>query len=132
MGTPLAYLLTWTCYGSWLPGDDRCWVDDAHNSYGSPVLRPDPIVKGRSVARMRSAPVLLCDRDRPIVQKAIEDHSAIRGWTLSAVNVRTNHVHVVVGAPGYAPEVVMGQFKMWATRRLRDAAVVSDDRVWTR
>jgi hypothetical protein len=23
---PLAYFLTWTTYGSWLPGDQRGWV----------------------------------------------------------------------------------------------------------
>ena len=24
---PLAYFLTWTTYGTWLPGDDRGWTD---------------------------------------------------------------------------------------------------------
>jgi hypothetical protein len=23
---PLAYFITWTCYGTWLPGDDRGWT----------------------------------------------------------------------------------------------------------
>jgi hypothetical protein len=26
MDEPLAYFLTWTTYGSWLPGDERGWV----------------------------------------------------------------------------------------------------------
>jgi hypothetical protein len=26
MDEPLAYFLTWTAYGSWLPGDERGWV----------------------------------------------------------------------------------------------------------
>ena len=25
-GEPLAYFLTWTTYGTWLPGDERGWV----------------------------------------------------------------------------------------------------------
>ena len=27
MDDPLALFLTWTTYGSWLPGDERGWVD---------------------------------------------------------------------------------------------------------
>ena len=27
MEETLAYFLTWTTYGSWLPGDERNWVD---------------------------------------------------------------------------------------------------------
>jgi hypothetical protein len=27
MDEPLAYFLTWTTYGSWLPGDERGWVE---------------------------------------------------------------------------------------------------------
>jgi len=23
----MAYFITWTTYGTWLPGDERCWVD---------------------------------------------------------------------------------------------------------
>jgi hypothetical protein len=26
MNEPLAYYLTWTTYGTWLPGDERGWV----------------------------------------------------------------------------------------------------------
>jgi hypothetical protein len=28
MADPLAYFLTWTTYGTWLPGDDRGWVKE--------------------------------------------------------------------------------------------------------
>ncbi|MCA9109357.1 MAG: hypothetical protein KDA52_05390 [Planctomycetaceae bacterium] len=28
MSEPLAFFLTWTTYGTWLPGDERGWVDD--------------------------------------------------------------------------------------------------------
>jgi hypothetical protein len=27
MADPLAYFLTWTTYGTWLPGDERGWVE---------------------------------------------------------------------------------------------------------
>ena len=27
MQPPLAYFLTWTTYGTWLPGDERGWIE---------------------------------------------------------------------------------------------------------
>ena len=36
------------------------------------------------------------------------------------MNARTQHVHVVVTAPGRNPEDVMEQFKAWCTRRLKE------------
>jgi hypothetical protein len=27
MSKPLAYFISWTTYGSWLPGDERGWVE---------------------------------------------------------------------------------------------------------
>lgn len=58
-------------------------------------------------------------RRRTVVQKAVEDHAALRGWTVHALNVRTNHVHVVLDVGGTkSPEDVLSQLKSWATRRL--------------
>ncbi|MFA6046061.1 MAG: transposase [Phycisphaerales bacterium] len=68
-----------------------------------------------------------------MVAEVIAAHCEFRGWRLLACNVRTNHVHVVVGKCGtVTPEAVMGQFKAWATRRLREAGFVAGDaKVWT-
>ena len=30
MPDPLAYFLTWSTYGTWLPGDARGWIEYAH------------------------------------------------------------------------------------------------------
>ncbi len=77
--------------------------------------------------------VVLGNSQRAVVTKIIADHCEIRGWSLLACNVRTNHVHVVVGNCGTtAPETVMSQLKAWATRRLREAGfIAADARVWT-
>lgn len=67
------------------------------------------------------------------VARAIEEVCAFRGWTLHALNVRSNHVHVVVTAPNIRPERPMNQFKSWATRRLRDRGLAgAAERLWTR
>ncbi len=62
---------------------------------------------------------VLTTEQRRVVEKTIADHCRIRGWELHAVNCRTNHVHVVVGADR-EPEIVRNQFKAWCTRRLKE------------
>jgi hypothetical protein len=41
---PIAFFLTWSTYGTWLPGDDRGWVEYCHG-----FQLPDPILGNRSV-----------------------------------------------------------------------------------
>jgi len=80
---------------------------------------------------MRSTAFGLNPAGRAVVEAAITDHCRYRGWALHALAVRSNHVHVVVGFPGMAPEKIMGQLKAWATRRLREAGHVRPQQpVW--
>jgi len=30
MGDPIAFFITWPTYGTWLPGDERGWVEFKH------------------------------------------------------------------------------------------------------
>ena len=50
---------------------------------------------------------------------------------LHAVNCRSNHVHVVVAAPGRRIEVPREQFKAWCTRRLRERSPTVRKHWWT-
>jgi len=126
------YFLTWTCYGTWLHGDGRESVDAAHSTFGMPRLSPDDRVREKSRQSLRFAEMKLGDASRLIVDRVIREHCKIRKWRLHAINVRTNHVHVVVDCGETPPERAMEQFKAWATRRLREAGLVESDRtVWT-
>ncbi len=73
---------------------------------------------------MKHSPVLLNDGAREIVTRTIRKHCGLRRWDLRAVNVRSNHVHVVVSAGENRPEGVLSQFKAWTTRRLRESGYV--------
>jgi REP element-mobilizing transposase RayT len=115
--TPLAYHLIWTTYGSWLPGDVRGWIQ--LGVYG--VQPPDPQREQRAREMMAEEEVILTREQRDIVEQAIRDHCRVRGWLLHTVNARSNHVHVVV-TPDCDGEAARDQFKMWASRRLSDAA----------
>ena len=132
MSEPVGYLLTWTCYGTWLPGDERRSVDKKHNTYGTPRAPVDPARVAGARQRQTHRTVVLAEEARAIVADTIAAHCQFRGWALHAVNARSNHVHVVVGYAGQAPEKVMGEFKCWCSRRLHETgALPNEGQVWT-
>jgi REP element-mobilizing transposase RayT len=112
---PLAFFLTWTTYGTWLPGDQRGWV-----SKPGIFQPPDPNLEASARKQLTETPITLDPEQRALVEDTIKAHCQIRGWHLHAVNGRTNHVHAVVTAPKRGPEKVMDQFKAWCTRRLKE------------
>ena len=110
---PLAFFLTWTTYGSWLPGDDRGWVDGRGHVHDAEPLRAASVR-----TRMAETPVSFDAGQRIAVEQAIDAHCRLRGWHLYAVHCRPQHVHVVVTAVDRGPEDVMTQLKAWCTRSL--------------
>jgi REP element-mobilizing transposase RayT len=115
MNDPLAFFLTWTTYGTWLPGDERGWVDA--NQPG--IQASDPERQADANKLLQSAEVVLTPAQRELVMATIRAHCQVRGWVLHAVNARTNHVHVVVSGD-CKPDVMMDQFKAWCSRRLNE------------
>jgi REP element-mobilizing transposase RayT len=115
MKEPLAYFLTWTTYGTWLPGDERGWV-----AKRGQFRNPDEKLKNTAQRLMTETALTLDPDQRRLVEATIANHCRIRGWRLHAVNARTQHVHVVVTAARRDPDVVMDQFKAWCTRRLKE------------
>jgi REP element-mobilizing transposase RayT len=111
---PLAYFLTWTTYGAWLPGDSRGWSD----SRGGLQARNDRLLIAMA-ARMTGTSVILTARERQTVEQSIVAVSEARGWLIHAATCRTQHVHVVVTATEAAPDTAMQHLKAWATRALR-------------
>lgn len=127
MTAPLAYFLTWTTYGNWLPGDERGWITRPATGI-MPASRP---LSDDRRARLGHAPIILSNHERETVHDTIVDHCTIRGWTAHAVNVRTNHVHVVVSAKP-DPDTVAKQFKAWCSRRLNALRNPPPRHWWTR
>ena len=73
MEKPFALHTTWTCYGAWLPGDERGHVSDIilpsgsliekQNVPGTPILSGDAYTRSRSLRLMKDEPVWL-NRDQ--------------------------------------------------------------------
>jgi hypothetical protein len=113
--SPLAYFFTWTTYGTWLPGDDRGWVDGATHQLH---VTPSPERQEQARAAMVEGPLTLTSAQRLVVEQVVRDHCRIRGWELHVVNARTQHVHAVVSID-CAPAKALAEFKAWGTRRLK-------------
>ena len=121
------YFMTWTTYGTWLPGDVRGW-----RKRGKGNVLPQPLLEQWSREQMKGAVVLLGDHDRETVEDACRKHCDFRGWELLAVSARTNHVHVVV-VSNESPQKVRDQLKANATRCLRQQnQPLNVVRTWTR
>jgi REP element-mobilizing transposase RayT len=113
-GDPIGYLLTWVTYGTWLPGDPRGWVEYRHG-----WQLPNPIRELEAKARMTESACILTAGQRQIVETQIAETCAHRGWTLHAVNCRSNHVHAVDSANVNHPRKIRIDLKAWATRALK-------------
>jgi hypothetical protein len=129
---PLALFLTWRTYGTWLPGDERGWVDERRNGYGEHTNRPDWRIENAARAQMRGASVAFDEHSRPQVDAWIRETCAHFEWVVAALNVRTNHVHLVVGTEE-RPVRVVTAIKAQTTKELRRAGLAKPDApVWAR
>lgn len=119
---PLAYLITFRTYGTWLHGDERGSIDRYHNRYRGERVPANPVIQEQHEAKLKSEPVFLDSKQRPIVDAAIRAVCDHRGWLLRAIHVRTNHAHIVVSA-ATEPGKVMKDFKAYSTRGLKAACL---------
>src|SRR5882724_8524408 len=122
---PLAYLITFRCYGTWPHGDERGSVVDRcnYNRFGAPDMQAKRKLLADERAELVAPAAVLNRTQRGVVELAIREVCKHRSYLLHAVNVRTNHVHSVVTAP-CKPEHVMDGFKAYATRQLRKSGLL--------
>lgn len=115
---PLAYLITFRCYGTWLHGDQRRSMNRKQNVYGTPRIAPKPGLESSEHRQLQHEPVMLNAKQRTVVEKAVREVCLHHKYQLRAINVRTNHVHTVVSAVR-EPEPILHAFKAYSTRALR-------------
>ncbi|MFN2577820.1 MAG: transposase [Pyrinomonadaceae bacterium] len=122
---PLAYLVTFRCYGTWLHGDERGSTDRRHNAYRSPHIPNNEKWKRHNTRALKCAAVTLNADQRSSIETAIRETCTFRRWLMHAISSRTNHVHVVVSIGTTNPSRALNAFKANATRQMRE------DRNWT-
>ena len=119
--TPLAYLITFRCYGTWLHGDERGSVNRFRNTYKTKLLPKEDRWLETNIARMKADAITLDAHRRKCVESGILETCEKRGWRLLAIIVRTNHVHVVVWIGDKSSSIALNAFKANATRHMRGA-----------
>jgi REP element-mobilizing transposase RayT len=112
---PIGYFLTWVTYGTWLPGDQRGWVEYRHG-----WQLPSAALELDARARMTEDACRLSGQQRAAVEVQIKVTCKHRRWHLFAVNCRSNHIHVVVSAPNTKSKKVRVDLKAWTTRCLKE------------
>lgn len=120
----IGYMVTWTTYGSWLPGNERGYVRDGKTMSG------DPRIVKTSRERQKSPTVKLNSRQKAIVQQAILHEAERIGQTIEALAVCTNHVHLVARPSQASIEATVSRYKNVAMFALRKESHVG--RIWTR
>ena len=117
--TPIAYLISFRCYGTWLHGDERGSINRFNNAFRSPYIEPNDGWKDRNVAKLKSEPVKLNAAQRKIVETAVREVCEYKNWLLHAINIRTNHGHTVVSTGEVPSRMALNAFKAYSTRHLR-------------
>ena len=137
------WFLTWTTYGSWLPGDQRGFVSDVKVDDGA-VVRHNiprtefdadmPALQSHAQSQLKAAPVRLSKGQAELLLDQFLETADVRKWTLLAVAIMANHCHLVVGVPGDPdPENLLRDFKSYGSRKLNGSGhKVSHDKRWTK
>jgi len=129
---PLAYLISFRTYGTWVHGDNRGSTSRRQNRYGTPRIAPNRGLQEVELKQLKHPPIRLDIKRRPVVEQAVREVCTKRGYWLRAINVRTNHVHSVVSA-AVKPEPILQAFQAYATRKLRQAGLLpTEGRTWSR
>jgi len=141
------WLLTNTCYGQWLPGDQRGFVGQVWEHRGEdpserrrvrhnlPGTDYDGGIKGlhfASAELLKCPPIKLTRKQAEALLAQFQETASKRSWQLLAVAIMFNHFHIVVGVPDDPePSKILGDFKSWGTRRLNELFGTSSAETWT-
>ncbi|MEX1230369.1 MAG: hypothetical protein WEB58_09020 [Planctomycetaceae bacterium] len=145
MDDPVALFITWTTYGTWLPGDERGYVSNAilpqggslpkQNQFDTPYVVGDAHTHGRARDLQKSPAVWLTAAEALVVANSLVRVATERGWMILRAAVMSNHVHtVVIDCPLDGPAVrrvlkgntqadlsnSVGENRRWWTRRGSD------------
>ena len=123
---PLAYLITFTCYGTRLHGSEFGSVDRGRS------VPPNEGLEQFERRLMTQPAYCLDDKRATIAITAMRETAKFRNWLMLAAHVGSTHVHLVIKA-GDDPERVMGDMKSYASRALNRAGCEDSNRKrWTR
>ncbi len=84
----IAYMLTWTTYGTWLQGDRRGWVKNGE------ILRPNESLESVNRGQMKFGQTVLTKEQRISAVEAIMNEADGLKQKIFALAVCSNHIHL--------------------------------------
>jgi REP element-mobilizing transposase RayT len=137
---PSALLITWSCYGTWLPGDRRGFdsnmlnpkghFERKHNVPGTPLTADDRYTRTIAENRQRGATVWLSRSLASTAAKGLIEAASTRQWRILRGAVMANHIHVVVfDCPDNGP--LVRRILKGVSQRAMSLAVGQSRRWWT-
>jgi REP element-mobilizing transposase RayT len=124
MSKIVGYMLTWTTYGSWLPGDKRGYVDNGK------ILLGDVKTLQRNRQRQKSPVVKLNPREKRIVKQTILAEAERIDHKIEALTVYSNHIHLLARPHTESIEETVGRYKSMTTRILWEKG--RKGRIWSK
>jgi REP element-mobilizing transposase RayT len=108
--------ITWTTYGSWLPGGERGYVSNTlvpgkgyekkHNVPGTPITADDGATRERAQALQKWPTVFLTAAEALVAAQSLVESARARGWRIIRGAIMANHVHILVtDCPDDGPQV---------------------------
>ena len=124
MSEIVGYMVTWTTYGSWLPGDERGYVENGQ------ILPGDTQILKRNMNRQKCPTVRLNAQEKEIVQRVILAEAEKIGHEIQALVVCANHVHLLALPHSVSIEDTVARYKSLTTRTLWQCG--RKGRIWTK
>ena len=124
MAKTIAYMVTWTTYGTWLQGDKRKYVKDGQ------ILRENKALADICNKLLTKEPVRFDKEQRRIVEDAIRQKAVQFGQQIYALAVRSKHVHLLVEYIPKPIELVVQHYKTCAFMALRKIGITGQ--IWTK
>jgi len=117
-------MVTWTTYGSWLPGDIRGYVRNGQ------ILSGDYKILEKNQTRQKSSTVKLNKKEMKLIRQIILNEAERIGHEIVALAACTNHVHLAARSYSESVEEIVGRYKSLTTRALWEHG--RQGRIWTK
>ncbi|MHB0946434.1 MAG: transposase [Sedimentisphaerales bacterium] len=119
----IAYMVTWTTYGTWLQGDKRGYVKDGQ------ILPRDDKLKSANEKQQKFETFKLNSNHKQIVKDAILAGAEIVNQKIIDLAVCSNHIHLLVEEAGGSIEKTVRRYKIAATLALRQNGI--QGKIWS-
>ena len=107
-------MVTWTTYGSWLPGDKRGYVQNGR------VLEGNKSICKACEKLLKYPAIKMNQSEKEIVRAAILKEAERINQKIETLAVCTNHIHIAARPGAKSIERTVCMYKSAATRALRN------------